>query len=183
VKLGVAGTALAIGGATYSCHIRGQPRMVAPPLPADGEVCYAEHGCTLPLEEWARCLGGLGDEFDPCSYLEGQINQRIDHDAIRARRMARKRELVALENALPGVLDYLSDAKNSISSWQLPQARGGNGLLNASAVWGSPGSSMLSSVLRMSHTSSPIRTSISAHSHCSVSSRTRRSSLKIRPTG
>jgi len=72
---------------------------------------YAEHGCTLPLEEWARCLGGLGDEFDPCSYLEGKINQRIDHNSIRARRLARKRELVALENALPGVLDYISDAK------------------------------------------------------------------------
>ncbi len=73
---------------------------------------YTEHGCTLPLEEWARCLGGLGDEFDPCSYLEGKINQRIDHDVIRARRLARKRELVALEHALPGVLDYLSDARN-----------------------------------------------------------------------
>ncbi len=72
---------------------------------------YAEHGCTLPLEEWARCLGGLGDEFDPCSYLEGTIKQRIDRDVIRARRLVRKRELVALEHALPGVLDYISDAK------------------------------------------------------------------------
>jgi len=71
---------------------------------------YAEHEASLPLEEWAQCLGGRGDEFDPCSYLEGKINRRIDHDLIWARRLARKRELVALENALPGVLDYLRDA-------------------------------------------------------------------------
>jgi len=72
---------------------------------------YAEHGSTLPLEEWALCLGGLGDEFDPCSYLEAKINQRLDHDALRARRMLRKRELVAQENALPGVVDYIQGAK------------------------------------------------------------------------
>ena len=98
-----------IGGLIFDCD--GLIIDTEGPAYQSWQEIYVEHGCTLPLEEWARCLGGLGNEFDPCSYLEGQINQRIDHHAIRARRMARKRELVALENALPGVLDYLNAAK------------------------------------------------------------------------
>jgi HAD superfamily hydrolase (TIGR01549 family) len=72
---------------------------------------YQEYGCSLPLTEWAASLGGSGAEFDPCKYLEAQLGRTIDHAVTRARRWQRKLELLALQPALPGVEDYIHDAK------------------------------------------------------------------------
>jgi HAD superfamily hydrolase (TIGR01509 family) len=72
---------------------------------------YREYGCSLPLSEWAAGLGGSGAEFDPCRYLESQLGRPIEHGAVRARRWQRKLELAALQPALPGVEDYINDAR------------------------------------------------------------------------
>lgn len=72
---------------------------------------YQEHGCTLPLGEWAASLGGSGAEFDPCTYLEGQLGYGVDHAVLRAHRWQRKLELLAVQPALSGVEDYIADGK------------------------------------------------------------------------
>lgn len=72
---------------------------------------YREHGCELPLSQWALVLGGSGMEFDPCAYLEQQLGRSLEREAILARRAQRKQELVAEQPLLPGVLTYLDDAR------------------------------------------------------------------------
>lgn len=72
---------------------------------------YEEHGCTLPLAEWAKALGGSGRDFDPCAYLETLIGRELDRSALRSRREVRKLELMAAEAVLPGVLEYIDAAR------------------------------------------------------------------------
>jgi HAD superfamily hydrolase (TIGR01509 family) len=72
---------------------------------------YAQHGCDLPLAEWAACLGGSGAEFDACAYLEELLGRPVDREGIRARRLQRKLELVASQPLLPGVLDCITGGK------------------------------------------------------------------------
>lgn len=72
---------------------------------------YREHGCDLPLTQWAAVLGGSGKEFDPCAYLEQQVGCELDRDVLSARRWQRKLELVAKQPLLPGINAYLDEAK------------------------------------------------------------------------
>lgn len=72
---------------------------------------YEEHGCSLPLSEWAIALGTTTSIFDACQYLEEQVGRPVDRAALRERRQQRKLELTLLQAALPGVLDYIADAQ------------------------------------------------------------------------
>lgn len=72
---------------------------------------YREYACDLPLSLWSAVIGGSGNEFDPCAYLESQVGSPLDQAAIRARRWQRKLELVATQPLLPGVADYIEAAK------------------------------------------------------------------------
>ena len=71
---------------------------------------YQSYGCSLPMSEWARWIGTIGT-FDPYAYLEEQLGRPIDRAAIRARRRARLNELVAGKRVLPGVREYVHEAK------------------------------------------------------------------------
>ncbi len=72
---------------------------------------FREHNCDLPLTKWALVMGGSGGEFDPCVYLEEQAGRTLERDVILARRIQRKAEMVADLPLLPGVLQYLDDAR------------------------------------------------------------------------
>ena len=72
---------------------------------------FDEHGCSLPLTEWTRSLGGGDRTFDPCLYLEAQVGRTLDHTTLRDRRQMRKLELLAAEVLLPGVLEYVEAAR------------------------------------------------------------------------
>jgi HAD superfamily hydrolase (TIGR01509 family) len=72
---------------------------------------FEEHGCSLPMIEWTRSLGGGDRTFDPCLYLEAQLGRALDHATLRQRRQARKRELLAAEVLLPGILAYVEAAR------------------------------------------------------------------------
>jgi HAD superfamily hydrolase (TIGR01509 family) len=73
---------------------------------------YRGYGRELPLSVWAAVLGGSGREFDPCAYLQVQVGQPLDCDAIRRRRWARKLRLTNDQPLLPGVAEYIADAKH-----------------------------------------------------------------------
>jgi len=75
------------------------------------QAIYKEYGCELPLPVWGTGIGGSGREFDPCAYLEAQIGQPLDCDAIHRRRWASKLRLTNDQPLLPGVLSHLADAK------------------------------------------------------------------------
>ena len=82
----------------------------APEFQAWQEI-YRAHGCELPLEVWATGLGTSADAFNPCDYLEIQLGQPIDRDAIQEKRRRRYRELIKTQAVLPGVRGYIAEAK------------------------------------------------------------------------
>jgi HAD superfamily hydrolase (TIGR01509 family) len=65
----------------------------------------------LSLNAWAACIGTADLVFDPYADLETQYGRVIDRDAIRARRRPRWTALIAAQALLPGVEDYILDAK------------------------------------------------------------------------
>jgi HAD superfamily hydrolase (TIGR01509 family) len=72
---------------------------------------FEEFGADLPLSAWEAWVGGSPDMFDPCGYLESQLGRAVDREALTARQREREAELVAAESALPGVEEYIADAK------------------------------------------------------------------------
>lgn len=74
------------------------------------EIC-AEHGVDLPVDEWVACIGSSFDMFNPLDYLEEHIGRAVDRDAIREGRRARQWELLGGADLLPGVRQWLEDAR------------------------------------------------------------------------
>ncbi len=72
---------------------------------------YEGYGGELPLERWAGLIGTAEHGFDPHAELEAQLGHPLDRAEVRARRRARHAELVAEQGVLPGVLDYIADAR------------------------------------------------------------------------
>jgi HAD superfamily hydrolase (TIGR01509 family) len=72
---------------------------------------YQAHGCELALEAWATGLGTAADAFDPYTHLEGQAGCPIDREAIQQRRRQRYHELLGATSALPGVREYIAEAR------------------------------------------------------------------------
>lgn len=72
---------------------------------------YKEYGGCLPLSAWATCIGTSEDAFDPLDFLEAQRGQPVDREAIRSKREQRVIELVRKQPILPGVENYITDAK------------------------------------------------------------------------
>jgi len=72
---------------------------------------FAEHNAHLPLDKWAVCIGSGLEAFDVYAYLEEQVGQAVQREAIAKRRRMRHQELLALKPVLPGVEVYIADAK------------------------------------------------------------------------
>ena len=72
---------------------------------------YQAHGCEFALEVWATGLGTSADAFDPYTHLETQAGCPIDREAIQQRRRQRYLELLGANSALPGVREYIAEAK------------------------------------------------------------------------
>ena len=75
-----------------------------------GEL-YEGYGGELPLERWAGIIGTADHGFDPYAELEAQLGHPLDRAEVRARRRARYAEVVADQEVLPGVLEYIADAR------------------------------------------------------------------------
>jgi HAD superfamily hydrolase (TIGR01509 family) len=71
---------------------------------------YADHGCELPFEVWADCIG-TADTFDPVVDLAARAGRAVDGAALDALHRVRTDALIAAETIRPGVLDYLDAAR------------------------------------------------------------------------
>jgi HAD superfamily hydrolase (TIGR01509 family) len=71
---------------------------------------YAEYGQTLSFDLWKDSLG-TSHGFDPLAHLAALASRPIDRDALRARRLASKRELSAQQPLLPGAQAILDQAR------------------------------------------------------------------------
>jgi HAD superfamily hydrolase (TIGR01509 family) len=72
---------------------------------------YQTHGCELALEVWATGLGTSSDAFDPYTHLQTQAGCPIDRETIQQRRRQRYLELLGANSVLPGVQEYIAEAK------------------------------------------------------------------------
>ena len=100
---------------------------------------YREHGHELPAEKWAAIVGGTGlSDFDAAEHLSLLIEGRLDSASLRDRNRLESVALIESLEPLPGVLDYLKEAKrlglnlaiasSSPRSWVEPHARRIGGL-------------------------------------------------------
>ena len=72
---------------------------------------YASFGLALPLERWLTIVGTADLTFDPFATLEAHIGRSLVGDPAMQRRWQRERELVLQQPVLPGVRQYLEDAR------------------------------------------------------------------------
>jgi HAD superfamily hydrolase (TIGR01509 family) len=73
---------------------------------------YKEYNCTIPIAQWMTTIGGTAATFfDPLDYLEQQLGRPVEREALRARRRQIHEATTSTLSALPGVEDYLADAR------------------------------------------------------------------------
>jgi HAD superfamily hydrolase (TIGR01509 family) len=95
---------------------------------------YREHGYELPAERWASIVGGSGhSDFDAAENLSLLTQGRLDSISLNDRFRLESVALIHTLGPLPGVVDYLTEAKrlglklaiasSSTRSWVEPHAR------------------------------------------------------------
>ena len=71
---------------------------------------YREHGLELPVDEWAKTIGGYGlSTFDAATHLSQLTG--LDPAPLRARYRRESDVLIHASPILPGVLDMLTEAR------------------------------------------------------------------------
>jgi HAD superfamily hydrolase (TIGR01509 family) len=71
---------------------------------------YATHGCSLPFDKYAACIGTIGG-FDLHAYLEEQSGRSFDRADLETACNTRWLDLMKEQPVLPGVTTCLSSAK------------------------------------------------------------------------
>ncbi len=71
---------------------------------------YRSHGVGLDRALWEQTIGGAGP-FNEYEHLEGLLGRRLDREALRAETRGRYLDMIEANPILPGILDYIQDAK------------------------------------------------------------------------
>jgi beta-phosphoglucomutase-like phosphatase (HAD superfamily) len=73
---------------------------------------YREHGFELPHDEWGKIIGGYGiSTFDAAEHLSFLSQGQLDSVSLRDRHRLESSALTLSQPILPGVMDYLSEAR------------------------------------------------------------------------
>jgi len=72
---------------------------------------YRERGQELPLERWLTIIGTAAGPFDPVIDLGQRTGQKLDEREIKELERLYYQEATAIQQLLPGVLDYLVGAR------------------------------------------------------------------------
>jgi HAD superfamily hydrolase (TIGR01509 family) len=76
------------------------------------QAIYAEHGQEFPLQTWVRdVVGSTINNFDPALHLAALTGRELDCPALHERAFSYRLAKQATLSALPGVNDYIRDAK------------------------------------------------------------------------
>ena len=73
---------------------------------------FNSHGVELERSWWSRFIGGSGEGMDVCQELETLTGRRVDCTRLRQQRRQRYLEIVGANPLLPGVPDYIQEAKH-----------------------------------------------------------------------
>jgi len=71
---------------------------------------YASHGCDLPFDKYAACIGTVNG-FDLHGYLQEQTGREFDRRSLETACNTRWLELMAHQPLLPGVVSVVTAAK------------------------------------------------------------------------
>ena len=72
---------------------------------------FESFGQAVDRTLWSEIIGGGQKLFDTMAYLESIVGLLPDREAVRRRKNERADEMIAESPVLPGVLDYLVDAR------------------------------------------------------------------------
>jgi HAD superfamily hydrolase (TIGR01509 family) len=72
---------------------------------------YQSFGYSLPFSTWATMVGTTQSDFDPLLELQKLVKDSVDWDAVEYQRQVSENTLIETQSILPGVQDYLSDAR------------------------------------------------------------------------
>ncbi len=71
---------------------------------------FATFNCDLSLGVWAQHIGTT--TFDPFAYLESLLGHAVDRQAVHQQRKRLDTQLIAQQEVLPGVRNYLDEAEH-----------------------------------------------------------------------
>jgi HAD superfamily hydrolase (TIGR01509 family) len=72
---------------------------------------YASYGGSLDYTQWAQVVGTISTEADHFARLEAQIGYALDMKTLGPQRRQRESELIQSQPILPGVQEYLVEAR------------------------------------------------------------------------
>jgi HAD superfamily hydrolase (TIGR01509 family) len=73
---------------------------------------YREHGFEFPTEKWGTIIGGRGhSDFDAAEHLSVLSQGQLDSAFLRDRNRFESHNMIMEQGPLPGVLEYLQEAK------------------------------------------------------------------------
>jgi HAD superfamily hydrolase (TIGR01509 family) len=76
------------------------------------QTIYQENGFELPHQEWTKIIGGMGlSDFDAAEHLASLSQGQLDSVSLRDRFRSESHTLIHSQPILPGVMDYIRDAK------------------------------------------------------------------------
>ena len=76
------------------------------------QAIYAEHRQEFPIQTWIRdVVGSAASNFDPAAHLAAVTGQSLDLAVLHARALAFRLDRQSRLQALPGVKEYIQDAK------------------------------------------------------------------------
>jgi HAD superfamily hydrolase (TIGR01509 family) len=72
---------------------------------------YQSFGFPLPFSTWSSIVGTTQGDFDPRRELQMLVDDRVDWEAVENQRQMYENELIEAQPVLPGVEQYLQDAR------------------------------------------------------------------------
>ena len=75
------------------------------------QAVYQSYGTQLEVDEWLACVGTSPDVFDPIQNLQTRASVPIDIRRVQTERKKYFKQFMQALIPLPGVMDYLVDAK------------------------------------------------------------------------
>jgi HAD superfamily hydrolase (TIGR01509 family) len=81
------------------------------PVLQSWQELYQSYGSSLTLEEWAVNIGTAEETFDPLDELEKRLGRGLDRDRVAPARRQRELDIIVHQPVLPGVQEYLDDAR------------------------------------------------------------------------
>ncbi|HEX9090170.1 MAG TPA: HAD-IA family hydrolase [Anaerolineales bacterium] len=73
---------------------------------------YQSFGQPLPFKTWSTIIGTTRGDFNPRLELEKLVNEEIDWETVELRRIVHENTLIEAQPVLPGVVDYLRQARD-----------------------------------------------------------------------